>query len=51
MKDIVGNKIVLIGAGDVGVAYAYALVNQGTCDHLAIIDIDEKKLEGNVKDL
>lgn len=51
MKDIVGNKVVLIGAGDVGVAYAYALVNQGTCDHLAIIDIDEKKLEGNVMDL
>lgn len=51
MKDIVGNKIVLIGAGDVGVAYAYALVNQGICDHLAIIDIDEKKLEGNVMDL
>ncbi|WP_080791927.1 L-lactate dehydrogenase [Corynebacterium pacaense] len=51
MKETVGNKIVLIGAGDVGVAYAYALVNQGTCDHLAIIDIDEKKLEGNVMDL
>ncbi|GAB3947698.1 L-lactate dehydrogenase [Corynebacterium tapiri] len=46
-----GNKVVLIGAGDVGVAYAYALVNQGTVDHLAIIDIDEKKLEGNVMDL
>ncbi|MEJ5920275.1 MULTISPECIES: L-lactate dehydrogenase [unclassified Corynebacterium] len=51
MKVSVGNKIVLIGAGDVGVAYAYALVNQGTCDHLAIIDIDEKKTEGNVMDL
>lgn len=51
MKETVGNKIALIGAGDVGVAYAYALVNQGTCDHLAIIDIDEKKLEGNVMDL
>ncbi|WKD60216.1 L-lactate dehydrogenase 1 [Corynebacterium ciconiae DSM 44920] len=51
MKDIVGNKVVLIGAGDVGVAYAYALVNQGTVDHLAIIDIDEKKLAGNVMDL
>lgn len=51
MKHSVGNKIVLIGAGDVGVAYAYALVNQGTVDHLAIIDIDEKKLEGNVADL
>lgn len=51
MKQIVGNKVVLIGAGDVGIAYAYALVNQGTVDHLAIIDIDEKKLEGNVMDL
>lgn len=51
MKQAVGNKVVLIGAGDVGVAYAYAMVNQGTCDHLAIIDIDEKKLEGNVMDV
>lgn len=51
MKQIVGNKVVLIGAGDVGIAYAYALVNQGTVDHLVIIDIDEKKLEGNVMDL
>ena len=51
MRTAVGNKIVLIGAGDVGVAYAYALVNQGTVDHLAIIDIDEKKLRGNVMDL
>ncbi|MBN9645320.1 L-lactate dehydrogenase [Corynebacterium mendelii] len=51
MKVSAGNKIVLIGAGDVGVAYAFSLVNQGFCDHLAIIDIDEKKLEGNVMDL
>lgn len=51
MKHTVGNKVVLIGAGDVGVAYAYAMINQGLCDHLAIIDIDEKKLEGNVMDL
>lgn len=51
MNKTVGNKVVLIGCGDVGVAYAYALVNQGTVDHLAMIDIDEKKLEGNVMDL
>lgn len=51
MKVSVGNKVVLIGAGEVGLAYAYALVNQGLCDHLAIIDIAEKKLEGNVMDL
>lgn len=47
----VGNRVVLVGAGDVGVAYAYALVNQGIADELCIIDIDEKKLEGNVMDL
>ena len=47
----VTNKVVLVGAGDVGLAYAYALVNQGTVDHLAMIDIDEKKLKGNVMDL
>lgn len=51
MKQNIGNKVVLIGVGDVGVAYAYALVNQGTVDHLVIIDIDENKLQGNVMDL
>ena len=51
MAKHVGNKVVLIGAGDVGVAYAFALINQSIVDHLAIIDIDEKKLEGNVMDL
>ncbi|WIM71718.1 L-lactate dehydrogenase [Corynebacterium suedekumii] len=51
MRKTIGNKAVLIGAGDVGVAYAYALINQGTVDHLAIIDIDAKKLRGNVMDL
>ena len=51
MRVSAGNKVVLIGAGDVGVAYAYALVNQGIVDHLAIIDIDERKTGGNVMDL
>ena len=46
MKVSAGNKVVLIGAGDVGVAYAYALVNQGIVDHLAIIDIDGALVEG-----
>ena len=51
MAKHVGNKVVLIGAGDVGVAYAFALINQSIVDHLAIIDIDEKKTAGNVMDL
>ena len=44
-------KIVLIGAGDVGVAYAFALVNQGLCDRFVLIDLDEKKTWGQVQDL
>ena len=46
-----GSKIVLIGAGDVGIAYAYTLVNQGLTDHLGIIDLDERKTWGHVQDL
>ncbi|HHU40376.1 MAG TPA: L-lactate dehydrogenase [Propionibacterium sp.] len=51
MKASIGNRIVLIGAGDVGIAYGYALVNQGLADHLSIIDIDHEKLVGEVMDL
>ena len=46
-----GNKVVLIGAGYVGLAYAYAILNQGLVDHLAIIDLDEEKVWAQVEDL
>ena len=46
-----GSKIVLIGAGAVGIAYAYALLNQGLSDHLAIIDLDEDMTWAQVEDL
>ena len=39
-----GSKVVLIGAGAVGTAYAYAILNQGLADHLAIIDLNELSL-------
>ena len=51
MSQTLGTKVVLIGAGDVGVAYAYTLVNKGLTDHLAIIDVDERKTWGHVQDL
>lgn len=51
MSSFAERKVVLVGAGDVGVACAYSLINLGITDHLAIIDIDEKKLLGNVMDL
>ena len=46
-----GHRILLVGAGDVGAAYAYALVNQGITHDLAIIDVNEKKTRGEVEDL
>ena len=46
-----GTKVVLIGAGAVGIAYAYAILNQGLTDHLAIIDLNEELTWGQVEDL
>ena len=46
------NKVVVIGCGNVGMAYCYALLNQGSrVDKLVLIDIDKEKIEGEVMDL
>lgn len=46
------NKVVIIGCGNVGMSFAYALVNQRTyVNELVLIDINTKKLEGEVMDL
>ncbi len=46
------NKVVLIGCGNVGMSYAYALLNQRTyVNELALIDLDERRVEGEVMDL
>ena len=46
------NKVVIIGCGNVGMSYAYALVNQRTyVNKLMLIDLDESKVEGEVMDL
>ena len=46
------NKVVIIGCGNVGMSYAYALVNQRTyVNELVLIDLNTKKLEGEVMDL
>lgn len=46
-----GSKVILIGTGSVGSSYAFALMNQGLCSELVLIDINEKKAKGDVKDL
>lgn len=46
------NKVVIIGCGNVGMSYCYALVNQRTyVNELVLIDINTKKVEGEIMDL
>ncbi len=46
------NKVIIIGCGNVGMSYAYALVNQTTyVDELVLIDINKERIIGEVADL
>jgi L-lactate dehydrogenase len=44
-------KVVVIGAGSVGTTYIYALLPSGVAGEIALIDIDEHRVEGEVLDL
>jgi len=46
-----GKKISIIGCGQVGLAIAYSLINQGISSTLALVDLNEEKLIGEAKDL
>ena len=49
---MINKKVVIIGCGNVGMSYAYALVNQKTyVNELALIDLDENRVLGEVMDL
>ena len=46
------NKVVIIGCGNVGMAYAYSLLNQRTyVNRLVLIDLNKDRIEGEVMDL
>ena len=46
------NKVVIIGCGNVGMSYAYALVNQKSYVHeLVLIDLNKEKTQGEAMDL
>lgn len=46
------NKVVLIGCGNVGMAYAYSLINQKTyVSELILIDLNKEKASGEAMDL
>ena len=46
------NKVVIIGCGNVGMSYAYSLLNQKSyVNQLVLIDINEEKAQGEAMDL
>lgn len=45
------NKIVIVGAGFVGATTAYAIMNWGLASEIVLVDINEKKAEGEAMDL
>lgn len=46
------NKVVIVGCGNVGMAYAYSLVISGSfVDELVLIDVNSAKAEGEALDL
>lgn len=46
------NKVMIVGTGNVGMSYAYALVNQRTAvNELVLVDINQADAEGEAMDL
>ena len=44
-------KVVVIGAGSVGTTYIYAMLHTGLAGEIVLLDIDTKRVEGEVMDL
>lgn len=44
-------KLVVIGAGSVGATYVYVLMQTGLAGEIVLVDIDQKRVEGEVMDL
>ena len=46
-----GKKITILGAGNVGATIAYTLALDGMASELVLIDINEKKAQGEAMDI
>ncbi|XP_015758015.1 PREDICTED: L-lactate dehydrogenase B chain-like [Acropora digitifera] len=44
-------KVTVVGVGQVGMACAYSIMQQGICRELALVDVVEDKLKGELLDL
>lgn len=45
------SKVVIVGAGNVGSTTAYTMLNQGLCEELVLLDMNQQKAEGEVMDM
>ncbi len=48
---LTSTKIAIIGAGNVGATYAYALLQSGLAGEIVLIDANKSKAEGEAMDL
>ncbi|KAL6736031.1 hypothetical protein Aduo_006423 [Ancylostoma duodenale] len=44
-------KVTIVGTGQVGMACAYSILQQGTCSELCLVDVVANKVKGEVMDL
>lgn len=44
-------KVVIVGAGDVGASFAYALLQSGTAEDIVLVDARQEQAEGQALDL
>jgi len=49
--NIITDKVTIVGAGQVGMACAFAIMAQGVSHHLALVDMQEDKVKGEALDL
>lgn len=45
------SKIVIVGAGNVGTTLAFSIISHELCSELILVDINEKKAQGEILDL
>ena len=46
-----GGKVTVVGVGQVGMACAFSMLTQSICSELALVDMAEDKLRGEMLDL
>ncbi|CAK1554747.1 unnamed protein product [Leptosia nina] len=50
-NDDTGNKITVVGTGQVGMAAVFSMLTQGVTNNIALVDVMEDKLKGEMMDL